>query len=116
MSERGLAHGGLSDYYSTWYMFADRKGTLLISEPIPWSQRSDPTRLSATEVSLQYLYTCTYCPAHAYQVLNRAMARMVLFFARAHWHLLPSSQYPRVVDRMPLQWMLIHAARFAAFL
>ena len=66
MSERGLAHGGLSDYYNTWYMFADRQGSLLISEAIPWSQRSDPTCLSATEVSLQYLSACTYCPASAY--------------------------------------------------
>lgn len=58
MSERGLAHGGLSDYYNTWYMCADRRGALLITEAIPWSQRSDPTRLSATEVGLQRIRTC----------------------------------------------------------
>lgn len=60
MSERRLAHGGLSVYYHTWYMYADRKGGLLISEAIPWTQRSDSIHLSATEVGLQHITACAF--------------------------------------------------------
>lgn len=50
LSERGHAYGALSDYQSTWLLYADRKGTLLVSDAISCEQTSEPDSLSVTEV------------------------------------------------------------------
>lgn len=57
MAPRGHSWGALTNYYTTWLMYADKRGGLFVSKAIPHSQDGDTADdVSVTQVGCTCLW------------------------------------------------------------